>query len=203
MKKTKMTMKKMNKSTTTTRMSRERRRPPRGSTTRSSPPNPTSTSTERTTRRRTRRSSRAGSQTTSTRTSQPATPATSSIVDRDEEDSFIASELVHTGAGTYGVGEEDGKEGDVHDVQGRRVGWWQPKVGEEREATDARVWREDLGMVPNEEDDPGGMGTIWRTKRPFRTDREIPRRTSRKTRGVATTTRATALRRVEHGMDHR
>ena len=79
-------------------------------------------------------------------------------VDRDEEDSFIASELVHTGAGTYGAGEEDGKEGDVHDVQGRRVGWWQPKVGEEREATDARVWREDLGMVPNEEDDPGGNG---------------------------------------------
>ena len=70
-------------------------------------------------------------------------------VARDEEDSFIASELVHADRGVCGGGVEDG-EGDR---DGRRVGWWQPKVGEER-ADDARVWREDLGMVPKEEDDP-------------------------------------------------
>ena len=69
---------------------------------------------------------------------------------RDEEDSFIASELVIHDAGAH-VRGEDGEEGEGDGR--RRVGWWQPKVGEER-ADDARVWREDLGMVPDEEDDP-------------------------------------------------
>ena len=130
-------------------MSRERRRPPPGFTD-SSPRRPTATSTERTTRGRTPPSSRAGRRTTSTRTTLSQTPGFDVLaVARDEEDSFIASELVHADRGVCGGGVEDG-EGDR---DGRRVGWWQPKVGEER-ADDARVWREDLGMVPKEEDDP-------------------------------------------------
>ena len=50
-----------------------------------------------------------------------------------QEDRFIASELVG------GERDDDSLHADT------RVGWWQPKVGEETIEADARPWRDDLG----------------------------------------------------------
>ena len=54
-------------------------------------------------------------------------------IDRREEDRFISSELVG------GERDDDSLHADT------RVGWWQPKVGEETIEADARPWRDDLG----------------------------------------------------------
>ena len=50
-----------------------------------------------------------------------------------QEDRFISSELVG------GECDDDSLHADT------RVGWWQPKVGEETIEADARPWRDDLG----------------------------------------------------------